>query len=286
MVYPSLPVACSGESLFVSQLPTIERVIEFVCRRHHLSATDAEDFCSSVKLKFIENNYAILSKFEGRSALSTFLAVTIEHLYLDHQNKHWGKWRPSAAAKRYGPIGILLEQLTVRDGFSFDEACQALRTNHGVEASDADLNRIIAALPARTPRRFTSDSSLERVVTLEVGDAAAALEHSATADRISAILRTVLDRLEPQDRVILTMRFEDGLTVAHIATAIRHDQRLLYRRVDKLLRMLRTELESAGVDAHAVAVMLEDRNVDLTWFRSAKFGGARPSTTHGVQRWR
>ena len=34
----------------------------------------------------------------------------------------WGKWRPSAVAKRLGPTAVLLDRLLTRDGRPFDDA--------------------------------------------------------------------------------------------------------------------------------------------------------------------
>jgi hypothetical protein len=75
------------EQLFLSQLALIERVIAWVCVRRCLRGADAEDFSSTVKLRFIENDYEILGRFEGRSSLKTYVAVVINRLYLDYQTK-------------------------------------------------------------------------------------------------------------------------------------------------------------------------------------------------------
>ena len=93
------------EALFLANLPVIDSVVRHVCRRHHLSAAEADDFGSEVRLHIIERNYEILRKFEGRSSLRTYLAVVVQRLFLDYRNRIWGKWRPSAEAQRRGPGG-------------------------------------------------------------------------------------------------------------------------------------------------------------------------------------
>ena len=105
-------------------------MISFVSSRHHLPGSEADDFGSHVKLKLIEDDYAILRKFEGRSNLRTYLTVVIQRLFLDYRIKAWGKWRPSAEAKRSGPVAILLERLTQRDGYGLEEAVELMKTNH------------------------------------------------------------------------------------------------------------------------------------------------------------
>src|SRR5207245_8455844 len=83
------------EQLFLSELALIERVIAWVCTRRCLRGSDAEDFASTVKLRFIENDYEILGRFEGRSSLKTYITAVVNHLYLDFQTQRFGKWRPS-----------------------------------------------------------------------------------------------------------------------------------------------------------------------------------------------
>jgi len=65
----------SPEALLLSEFTTVERVIAFVTARRRLRPADAEEFASHVKMKLIENDYAVLRKFEGRSSLRTYLTV-------------------------------------------------------------------------------------------------------------------------------------------------------------------------------------------------------------------
>ena len=101
------------QQLLLDNLDLVERLVRFTARRHHLSFTDAEEFASIVRLKLVENDFAILRKFEGRSLLSTYLTVVIERLCHDFSIARWGKWRPSAAARRQGDVAMLLERSAV-----------------------------------------------------------------------------------------------------------------------------------------------------------------------------
>ena len=278
------------EALFLSQLDLIERVIGFVCARHHLAAADADDFSSFVKLKFVDNHYALLAKFEERSSLRTFLTVVIQRLFLDHRISAWGKWRPSSEARRAGSTAILLEQLMVRDGHPFEEAYEMLRTNHGVAADRAELERLAARLPIRARRRFEPDDELENMPSRNrsVDDLAADRDRQATGERVSEALSTLMARMDPQDRLILALRFEDGRTVAEIAAILRLDQKALYRRVERLLKELRTGLEAGGIDGASVLEMLESPAVSIEWrhHADAEKATARPSMSKGAAEWR
>lgn len=279
----------SGEAMLVSHLDTIERIIAFTCRQHHVSTADADDFASHVKLKFVENDYAILRKFRADSSIRTYLTVVIQRLFLDFRISAWGKWRPSADAKRHGPTAILLEQLIVRDGYAAGEAFELLRTNHQVSETVDQLDALLARLPIRTKRRFESDDSLATVAADASADASLdESERRATADRVGAVLRSVMAELPEQDRLILVLRFEDGRAVAEIAKLLRLDQKPLYRRVDGLLRQLGAALEAAGVDAAAVNGLFESSAVSIDWIGPAgrESAAARPSLVKGAQRWR
>ena len=280
-----IPRAESGEALFLTQLDLVERVIAYVCSRHHLAAADADDFGSFVKLKFVEDDYAVLAKFQGRSSLRTYLTVVIQRLFLDFRNSAWGKWRPSAEAKRAGPLAVMLEQLLVRDGYAFEEACELLRTNHQVLENRAELERLAARLPVRVRRQFEADGTLANVPARDRSpdDAVADQDRQTTATRVSGVLKTLMSRLDARDRLVLVLRFEDGRTVAEIAGLLRLDQKPLYRRVEGLLAELRRGLEAAGIDGAAVLQMLESPAVSIEWGKEGRENGmTRPSISTGA----
>jgi RNA polymerase sigma factor (sigma-70 family) len=257
----------TGEALFLSNLALIERIVGFVCTRHHLPGGDPDDFDSHVKLKLVENDYAILNAFKRRSNLRTYLTVVITRLFFDYRISAWGKWRPSADAKRGGEVAVLLEQLLVRDGYGFEEACELLLTNHRFSVSRVELEHIAGQLPARVKRRFETDDSLHDAVapgpspdlTLEEG------ERRALGRRLCAALERRMAEFDSQDRLILLMRYEDGKTVADIAATLRLDQKRLYRRIEKLLTRLRAGLQADGFDAKAVAALLDSPTLGHGW---------------------
>jgi RNA polymerase sigma factor (sigma-70 family) len=285
-----VPPAPTGQASFVSQLSVIERVTSFVCSRAHLSPSDADDFGSHVKLKLIEDDYAVLRKFQGRSSLRTYLTIVIQRLFLDYRISAWGKWRPSAEAKRGGPVALLLEQLMVRDGHTFEEACELLKTKHGVPSSRAELERVAGKLPTRARRRFETDESLADVASSEVpvDQIVVEQERQLMADRVSGVLKALMSAADTQDRLILTLRFDDGRTVADIAAMLRLDQKSLYRRLERLLRDLRKAFEAEGIDSRTVLEMLAGPSVNIEWEgeEPAENTITRPSFRKGAREWR
>ena len=151
------------ETMFVSNLDVIESVIRYVCQRQKLAGSEAEDFGSEVKVRLVDRDYEVLRKFQERSTLRTYLTIVIQRIYLDYRNHLWGKWRPSAEAQRLGPVAVRLETVMARDGFSFDQACEYLRTNEHIVAADSELNAIAVRLPIRVRRAMVGDEELETV---------------------------------------------------------------------------------------------------------------------------
>jgi len=248
-----------AEELFLGSLGLIDRIAAFICRRNHLSTADAEDFVAHVRLKVIENDYAVLRKFEHRSSMQTYLTTVIHRLFLEQRVQMWGKWRPSAEAKRLGDKAITLERLLTRDGYSFREAVQMLTTGDRPQYNVRELQAIYLRLPVRTPRPvLVSDAaSAEAVPDSRRPDDDLLLDDRESAMRAAAkALDDAIGRMDPEDQIILRMRFWSDRRVGDIAEALGLDAKKTYKRLDRMLAGLRTELVRAGVDARDVEAMI------------------------------
>ena len=104
-------------------------------------------------LKLIDDDYQILRGFRERSSLRTYLSTVVERLFLDYRIRQWGKWRPSAQARRAGALAVRLEALLHRDGVPFE-------AGGGSAAGDASASRPRAPrskrFGARLPPRITA----------------------------------------------------------------------------------------------------------------------------------
>jgi RNA polymerase sigma factor (sigma-70 family) len=145
-----------------------------------------------------------------------------------------------------------------RDGLTFEEAMESLRTNHGVRDSRQALEAM-CPLTVRPPRRFVGEEHLDAATTADPESAAIArLDRDAVKDEVETALRGVLSRRNPQERLILKLRFEDGFRIVKIATLLGLDQKSLYRQLDRIVAELRTALEAAGVDRARVTAFLDE----------------------------
>jgi hypothetical protein len=242
----------SDEATFLEALPVIDDVAGQVCRRHRLNAAEADDFKSEVRLHFIDRNYEVLRKFEGRCALSTYVNVVVQRVFLDFRNRMWGRWRPSTEARRLGPTAILIERLVSRDGWTLEQALEMLRTNHQLEI-DETLRAFCNTLSARSPgRRMVSEDDAAEVAS--PGPSADAnvvmAERDFAIKRVQAALERARQGLTATDRLILKMRFDDRAAVSDIARALHLEQRPLYRTIERLLKTVGDAMRADGI-SHA-----------------------------------
>jgi RNA polymerase sigma factor for flagellar operon FliA len=271
-----------SEGLYLSHRELIERAIDSVCRRHRLSGADADDFAGTVRLHLIEDDYAVLKSFRGKSSLRTYLVAVITHCFQDYRNARWGKWRPSAEARRLGPLAVRLETLIARDGLSLDEAHETLRPTLQAGESRDTLEQLASRFPSRSGRTFVSVDALETQPAVGAdADRPMHRQETATAANAAAeVLARTVARLPAQDRLILKMRFSDDCSVADISRALRLDQKPLYRHLDQLLATLRSALEAHGVSAGVVAELLAQGGFDRATFEKEH----SPATTDTVRR--
>jgi len=243
------------ERLFLANLGQIDRIIASICRRNRLTKEESEDFASVVKLKLIADDYGVLRKFTGNcgATLRGYLISVVQHAYQDHRNRQWGKWRPSAEARRLGRLAEKLDTLLYRDEMTLEEACALAAPNDREE-----MRRLAPRLPARTRRRMEDAQQLEQLASREPSPEARLIdrERETVGDELERVLAEAVQELIPEDRLLIQLRLERRLSLASVAKAYRCEPRLLYRRWELLIRELRTRLEDRGYGPSQVASVL------------------------------
>jgi RNA polymerase sigma factor for flagellar operon FliA len=254
----------AAEALFLEHLEWIGRAASRACTNKGIWGDDAEDFAAQVRLKLMEDDYAVIRRYVGTSEFRTYLATVIQRHLADFLRELRGRWRPSAAAERLGPPAGDLETLVRRYGYTLLEAGEKLRTAGRTTLSDAELARVLGQLPERQPLRPVV---AEPAAGLDAAPGASraddrVLESEADTRRaeIMGVLDTALQQLEQEEQLIMKLHFAEGRTLADVARALRLDQKPLYRRVDRLRARLRARLESEGLNADDVRDILYGRD--------------------------
>jgi RNA polymerase sigma factor (sigma-70 family) len=242
--------ACENpDTVFLEELETIDRTIRSACRRASLYDADAEDFASHVKLKLIENDYAIIRKCEQRTTFASYTSVVVQRLLLDYRVAQWGKWHSSAEAKRLGEPAVALEIMVYRDGRTLDEVLPVLRWRWP-HITREDVEGIAARLPRRVPRpRLVDLDAATDAADGAADDAASASARLVLARRIAAIIRATLPELDEHARRVFLLRFEMGMSTAEISRVLGCKQKPLYRVLQRALTFLRKRLEIGGITA-------------------------------------
>jgi RNA polymerase sigma factor (sigma-70 family) len=250
----------SLEALFLEHLGWIDRVASIACSKHGVWGAEAEDFAAWVRMKLMEDDYAMLRRFRGDSDLKTYLASVVARHFVSFVRTRRGRWRPSVAAARLGPPAADLEQLVRREGYTVEQAGEKLRTAGRTTLSDAELARLLTHLPVHTPPRpveVESELMLSATPGASQADERVVAEETETrrAEMLGA-LRQALGELEPEEQLIVRLHFGDGLSLADVARAMHLEQKPLYRRVERLRTRLRALLESAGLRGDDVRGLL------------------------------
>lgn len=279
------------EEIYLQHLREIECIAAFVAKRSHLNADESAEFVQVVRVRILEDDYAIIRKFEGRAKLSTYLRTVIQHLYSEWRVVQFGKWRPSAEAKRLGDKAVTLERLITRDGFTFDEAVKVLTTPAGSCFTVAELEALYVRLPLRNPRPvLVSDENLPEAVSVEADahDRIETAERERSARTAARTIDDVLGTLQPEDRLLLQMRYWHARKVPEIARMLQIEQKKIYKRLDKICLILRRGLELAGVTKEDIDRLLSrgDQEIQLDLVAAggiAPFGPSHESSGEEVR---
>lgn len=252
--------------VFEENLPLIERVIAHVSRKGRLIGADAEDFASAARLALMENDCAILAHYDGRAPLGAYLAVVVHRILCDERNRQFGRWRPSAEAKRMGDAGVLLEKLLLRDRRSLSEVTPIVASSHD-ELTASEIEAMAARLPDRVPRlRAVVLDDLPEDALAADGNVSGRVddgERRRICHTTARVLRETLEAMPAEDRVLVRMRFGSSMTISSIARMLRVPQRPLYRRIEALLGRLRDALAEAEIDAPAIGEIIGSATADF-----------------------
>ncbi|HEY6213478.1 MAG TPA: sigma-70 family RNA polymerase sigma factor [Vicinamibacterales bacterium] len=244
--------------LLEDNIELVERIVRRACKRVGVPPSDVEDVVSTVKLALVENDYAILRRFEGRSSLATYLTIIVQRRLADERERTHGRWRPSAEAQRLGPRAVLIEDIVGRQRRSFQEAMPIVRAVDTSITSE-EIADIAGRLPQRAPRPREVELSPEMPVASAEGADRTAVDGELRdlSRRATILIRQTMAEWPPDDRLLVRLRFESSLTIADISRLMNQPQRPLYRRLEWLLRHLRGVLQNGGIDGATADDLLD-----------------------------
>jgi RNA polymerase sigma factor (sigma-70 family) len=238
----------SLEELYHQCIAALPPILRGLGREKRLSPEEVEDLRSEIQVKLLEDDYRVLQRWDRRSSLKVYLATVVYNLWHDRVRGVKGKVVVSAAARRLGPPARELEVLLGRQGLRFDEAYQALKLRFP-DLSREEAEEIAVQLKPRPGRRFESEEVVARLPDQEpAGDERLERQEKLVEKRKAlALMGQRLSELPEQDRMLLVRAHAEGVKFSCIARSLGLDQRSLYRRNERLIAKLRTDLEEAGI---------------------------------------
>lgn len=247
--YPS-PSEKSYAAMLVANLPLVDKIATACARRYRLDREDAADLAASVKLALVENDYAILRKFEERSSLATYLTTVIRRLMIDRSRREWGRWYPSARAVHLGEDAVQFERLVWRDGYSVEQASRVVADSFRW-MNDARLAKLQDLVPRSGRPVFVP-------LPEEIPDRRPLPYDLLAAGEVQRRLHAVIETLPRSDRDLITMRFWQDRTVHQIASELETSKVHVYLNLRRVLRLLRRNLEEAGLHPEMLKTGLVD----------------------------
>lgn len=241
-------VEIEPRALFEQNLDLIARLSFEAARTSRFADADREEFTSEVYVKLLEDDGRRLRAFRGRSSLETYLRTVIWRLMMDFRNANWGKWRPSALARRLGADAVELERLLERDRVPVRAALDEIVRRSGGRLVMRDVVSLYRQLPIRLQRSLVCVDVASQVTSLDGADAELwEAEDCRTRDAARAIWRDALEGLPAEDRLIMRLRFLEGFSVADIARALGLEGPPTYKRIERNCRTIRAAFEEAGL---------------------------------------
>lgn len=236
------------EELYHQSLETLPPIVRGLGREKRLPPEEVEDLRSEIQIKLLEDDYRVLRQWDSRSSLKVYLGTVVYNLWHDRLRGVKGKVLVSAAARRLGPPARDLEVLLGRQGLTLDEAYQAIKPRFpGLSRGEAE--EIAAQLKPRPGRRFESEEVVARLPDQEPSgdERLERREKLVEKHKALALMRQRLSELPEQDRLLLVRAHAEGVKFSRIARSLGINQRSLYRRNERLIAKLRTDLEEAGI---------------------------------------
>ena len=205
--------------------------------------------------KLREHNYRRLLQYrpEGPTSFVSWLRVVVRNLALDWHRKQSGRHRIFESIARLSPLHREVYRLRYEKGCSLNETYFALRdqapgvTLEAVASMDGEVRQSLSSrqewlLASRTPDPPLTLDADDPALKVKVADPAPGPEALAISREEWQRMARALSRLEPTERLLVELRFSQGVTLAKIAHFLGlPDAQTADRRLRAVLERLRKE---------------------------------------------
>ncbi len=250
----------SSEEAWSKFLEDYSALIYQVIRHFEKEEDSRADCFIYVCEKLCADRFKRLRKFrvEGPASFSTWLRAVVRNLSLDWHRQRFGRYREFQSVADLPTEDRETYHYVYEMGYPAEEAFQLLTgklPNWTADKMEQSLERLQQAL---TPRQllvlqsrqlsfhpvenWASDESTSGINQLS--DPAPSPEESSILEQQSRVLARAMSRLSSQDRLLIRLRFEEGLTLQQISqlTGIK-DAQTTDRKIKSILEELRKSIK-------------------------------------------
>lgn len=267
-------VSAPGQ-LAMAHWETINRL----ARRRFPQGALAEEAALFVLEALARDDWQKLSAFTGRSQLSTYVTAVSLRLLEDFGRSRFGRIKPPLWLQRLGGMWLTLFRLLCLERFSPAEAAALIgnRQPGEVEAAERAAYQILGeipdcgsrrgepteldedALPRETSQPSPQEQQLEAADEQEVFAVLGRLvfgdQQGPDTPRLLARLTATPLHLDPQERLLLSLCFRDGLPVAEAGRMLGFNRHQAHGRLRRLLERIRHHFAAAGLEEELHALV-------------------------------
>ena len=199
------------------------------------------------------NDFRRLRRFKlaGAASFSTWLCAVARNLCLDWHRKEHGRYRVFGSVAQRGAADQILFQLVFRQGLSAEEAREELsRRRMGLSFAEVDerISELRRCVSSRQLWLLSSghavvdsvDSAEEGTRALEPADTAPDPEALTVLRETHAQVSAALGSLSDSDRLLIRLRYQEGLTLQQVARLVGlKDAQTADRRLRDIIEHLR-----------------------------------------------
>lgn len=238
----------------------------------------AEEASMYVLEKLEQDNWQRVRKFEDKAKFSTFLAVLAKRLLEDFSRKKFGRARPPAWVKRLGGLWMEVFRRLCMERLSLPDTVATLRSEAPTRSSSeieevahTILLKISTCGDQRGRETLVENENFDHPDHFESHSKASIEDVLQERDErllLDAISREFLEEnkdgtslhvgvkrlqqigiiLNPEERLLLRLRFSEGMTFAATGRLLGMSEQQTRRKIKDLLVMLRDKFTLAGVD--------------------------------------
>jgi DNA-directed RNA polymerase specialized sigma24 family protein len=240
----------------------IRETVKYLCIRHGVTDTYADDIQQETLKLLIENNYERMKKLVGKS--NFYISASIRNLFIDimrFRKKEQGepvRFHNSEEAKRLGDMAIKLETLLYRDRFSYPEACGIL-TSHFTSLTESEVYDLYLKLPIRKTvmrREENPDTDELPSPSLMPDEILIDKEMHDLKSKMESVIQEIKKTLSGDDILLLKMHYEDDMKLSVIAAALHTERRLIEKRLRIIINRFKNGIIARGIDVKDAVEMI------------------------------